>query len=65
MRRMSELTLADGDGVSIHLHDSQNGLCLTVERDGKEGPEVCLLPYQRRQVLHFLLDCDLADEVNG
>lgn len=64
-RRVTELKLRDGDDVSIALRDSEHGLSLVVEHGGKESPEVCLLPYQRRQLVSFLMDCDMADEVNG
>jgi len=65
IRRVSELKLTDGDDVSIALRDSEHGLSLAIEAAGKESPEVCLLPYQRRQFVSFLLDCDMADEVTA
>jgi hypothetical protein len=55
MLRPSELTLTDGDGVKVTLHNSSAGLSIVVtNRDGRESNEVCLLPDQRYQVAALL-----------
>jgi hypothetical protein len=62
MRRVSELKLTDCDGISIRLHDSRVGLCVTVEYGDKESREVCLLPHQRRQLVVFLIEAGRDSE---
>ena len=62
MTRKAEITLTDGDGVSLTVWSRPDidGVGLWVKNGvgGPESYEVCLSAAQRRQLLHFLAEAE-------